>query len=116
MVKGPTTTACKTLEYALSLTPTVPTPSPASNTQQMPANRSVLASGSADGTVMMWDVRATAKGPSYTLRGHKDRVTGLLASGRSVYSCSEVCVCVCVECIFVGMFVVSCRCRRLNVR
>lgn len=39
---------------------------------------------------MMWDVRATAKGPSYTLRGHTDRVTGLLASGGSVYSCSEV--------------------------
>lgn len=56
----------------------------------MPANRSVLASGSADGTVMMWDVRATAKGPSYTLRSHTDRVTGLLASGGSVYSCSEV--------------------------
>lgn len=59
-------------------------------TQQMPANRSVLASGSADGTVMMWDVRATARGPSYTLRGHADRVTGLLSSGGSVYSCSEV--------------------------
>ena len=39
---------------------------------------------------MMWDVRKTAKGPSYTLRGHTDRVTGLLASGGSVYSCSEV--------------------------
>lgn len=39
---------------------------------------------------MMWDVRATAKGPSHTLRGHTDRVTGLLASGGSVYSCSEV--------------------------
>ncbi|CAN0205111.1 unnamed protein product, partial [Ectocarpus sp. 12 AP-2014] len=62
---------------------------PVTCVQQMPANRSVLASGSADGTVMMWDVRATAKGPSYTLRGHKDRVTGLLASSRSVYSCSE---------------------------
>eukprot|EP00903_Cladosiphon_okamuranus_P012628 g11814.t1 len=62
---------------------------PVTCVQQMPANRSVLASGSADGTVMMWDVRATAKGPSYTLRGHTDRVTGLLASGGSVYSCSE---------------------------
>ncbi|CAN0565170.1 unnamed protein product, partial [Laminaria digitata] len=55
----------------------------------MPANRSILASGSADGTVMMWDVRATARGPTRTLRGHRDRVTGLLASGGSVYSCSE---------------------------
>lgn len=58
--------------------------------QQMPANRSIVASGSADGTVMMWDVRATARGPTQTLRGHRDRVTGLLASGASVYSCSEV--------------------------
>eukprot|EP00752_Nemacystus_decipiens_P001367 g1356.t1 len=62
---------------------------PVTCVQQSPANRSVLASGSADGTVMMWDVRKTAKGPSFTLRGHTDRVTGLLASGGSVYSCSE---------------------------
>lgn len=52
----------------------------------------MLASGSADGTVMMWDVRATARGPTHTLMGHRDRVTGLLASGGSVYSCSEVIV------------------------
>jgi WD40 repeat protein len=36
---------------------------------------SLLISGSADRSVMVWDTRATARGAMHCLNGHQDRVT-----------------------------------------
>ncbi|CAM9438271.1 unnamed protein product [Discosporangium mesarthrocarpum] len=62
---------------------------PVTCAQKMKTERNILASGSADGTVMMWDVRSTARGPTRKLRGHGDRVTCMVGGPDSLYSCSE---------------------------
>eukprot|EP00953_Heterococcus_sp_UTEX-ZZ885_P033814 17573-Heterococcus_DN1.PRE.5 len=42
---------------------------------------SLLISGSADKTVMVWDTRATARGAMHCLNGHQDRVTRYMRRG-----------------------------------
>jgi transcription initiation factor TFIID subunit 5 len=53
------------------------------------ASKSAIASGSADTTVQLWDMRSTSRGPMMNLGSHSDRVSCLYRLPRSIISVGE---------------------------
>ena len=70
-----------------------------------------IATGSADNTVNIWDLRR--RKCIYTIPAHNNLVSHIKFQGVLVYACVHVCVCVCAcmcmrVCVYVYVYVCMC--------